>query len=199
MTCKLSGGYSDDSCFALANIGGHTGKVFAFNYEAWQNATVTTDIDTGEITDIVLTGEGDQAFELALPRNVPKGSSPFQKGDNGGGAVHTCSLFWPSLNQQTKNEVAALINRNLWVIAVRNLDNTDAYWELYGFQSGLEGSVIDSQRAVQDVGNGLMFTLTTPTDTTLEKTFPLNINDGISKATTDEMMELLLTPVPAAP
>ena len=106
------------------------------------------------------------------------------------------------MDQKTKNWVASLINRNLCVALVENLDgkfvsgaaDDRAYWEFYGIQSGLEASVSDSQRATQDTGNGIMITLTTPTDATLEYTMPININDGVSRATTDAIVEALLVP-----
>ncbi len=205
--CKFTDGYTKATCFDNVSIAGVTGRVIVLMADVYSRTEITQDTD-GVITNIVynvLTGQsiaGDVGFLFDLPRNNPKPSSPGSKGADGGGLVHTLPIVIPKLTQSIKNAVAALINRNLAVAFVENLDgkaagNTNpdaAYWELYGSQSMLEASVTDSQRANQDTGAGVMLTLTTPTDATLEATFPLNVNDGVSRATTDAIVLALLVP-----
>lgn len=204
--CNTLDGYDNPSCASNVTVGGVTGRIIIMTAKVFSGALVTQDAD-GVITDITLSvvggsQAGDQGFLFDLPRNSPKPSSPGTKGADGGGYTHTVPFLIPKLDQKTKNWVASLINRNLCVALVENLDgkftsgaaDDRAYWELYGIQSGLEASVSDSQRAAQDTGNGIMVTLTTPTDATLEYTMPLNINDGVSRASTDLIVEALLVP-----
>lgn len=200
--CDLTTGFSNPTCFTSNSVGGVTGRVLILTQAVWEETILTQDVN-GVITDIVqgIALSGNQGFMFELPRNSPKPTSPSTKGADGGGFTHTIPVLIPKLDQETKNWVASLVNRNLCVAIVENLDgiqndSTDAaYWELYGVNSLLEASVADSQRANQDTGNGLMLTLSTPTDTTLEYTFPLNVNDGVSRASTTAIIELLTTPL----
>lgn len=201
--CNTLNGYTNPTCFSNVTVAGVTGRVVVIPADVYRRMVITQDAD-GVITNLALgTTSGDQGYLYQLPRNNPKPSSPSTKGADGGGFTHTVPIVIPKLTQDTKNWVASLVNRNLCVVLVENLDGIAqsgaadgrAYWELYGFQSMLENSVSDSQRANQDNGNGIMLTLTTPTDTTLEYALPLNVNDGVSRDTTDAIVIALMTPV----
>lgn len=199
--CSLTEGFDNLTCFAKNHVAGVTGRVLIMTAAVWAKVTLTQDLD-GVITDIVQGPTPDVGFMFNLDRNSPKPTSPGAKGADGGGYTHTVPMLIPSLSQKMKNWIASLVNRDLCVALVENLDGfqgdgTDsAYWELYGVQSLLEASVSDTQRANPDTGNGIMVTLSTPTDTTKEFTMPLNINDGISRETTNAIVEALTVPIP---
>lgn len=199
--CSLDTGFDNITCFVRNHVAGVTGRVLLMTAAVWAKVTLTQDAD-GVITDIVQGATPDVGFMFVLDRNSPKPTSPGSKGADGGGYTHTVPMLIPVLDQKMKNYIASLVNRDLVVAIVENLDGfqgdsaDSAYWELYGVQSLLEASVSDSQRANPDTGNGLMVTLSTPTDTTKEFTFPLNINDGVSRESTNAIVEALTVAIP---
>ncbi len=192
-TCEISLGFSPADCFDL-DIGGVTGDMYLINYEHWKTATITRDPD-GTITDVVLTESGAAAYKYELTRGGSTPAAPLTRNDGGqSGFAHSVVSFIPTRSQATKSEFAKLTNFGR-VIAILVMDSDTAISEVYGDDSGLVLTAFDETPGDPAKGGGIMPTLGTPADTTLEVRPPINFNDG-ARDTTVAKLELLLVAVP---
>ena len=191
--CKLSTELLKPDCFS-GEAGGMDGDVILFNFEDYQQIIKTVNPTTGNITNLSFpVGSGLRGYLFEVNRKSVKPSVTPVVSENQSGFTHTLQFFISSLSQELKDDFAKMLANNN-VVALVKTKNQNAQWEEYGGTVGLEMSGITYAPGAQETSGGFTPILTTPTDATIEKRLPVNVNSEVDRATTDAFVEALLSP-----
>lgn len=184
MSCKINIGLVPSDCQDIS-IGGLTGRFWLIPQADFLAATLTKGSDN-EITAIVPV-EPPSGFAFAYRFEVPPKSIVTGNAYTGNagisGLTHLFTALVADMSMAQKNSLSALFNTGRALVIVETqapkiavpADDISPPYLLYGEGSGLEMSATETNLADQATGNGIMITLTTPTNSRLELNYPTNV------------------------
>ncbi len=184
MSCKIVIGLIPSDCQDIS-VGGVTGRFWIIPQADFLAATLVKGSDN-EITDITPVAP-PSTFAFAYRFEVPPKSlitgNAFTSNAGISGLTHLFTALVSDGSMAQKNSLASLFNTARALILVETqapklavpADGVSPPYLLYGERSGLEMSATEQNLADQATGNGMMITLTTPTNSQLELNYPTNV------------------------
>lgn len=184
MSCKITIGLIPSDCQDIS-VGGVTGRFWLIPQADYLAAAITKGSDN-EITAIVpVAPPSTFAFAYRFevpPRSIVTGNA-FASNAGISGLNHLFTALVADMSMAQKNSLAALFNTARALVIVETqapkiavpVDDESPPYLLYGERSGLEMSATETNLGDQATGNGIMITLTTPTNSQLELNYPTNV------------------------
>jgi hypothetical protein len=184
MSCKINIGLVPSDCQDIS-VGGVTGRFWLIPQADYLAATITKGTDN-EITAIVpVAPPSGFAFAYRFevpPRSIVTGNA-FASNAGISGLNHLFTALVADMSMAQKNSLAALFNTARALVIVETqapkitvpADDESPPYLLYGERSALEMSATETNLGDQATGNGIMITLTTPTNSQLELNYPTNV------------------------
>jgi len=184
MPCKINKGLIPANCQDFA-VGGLSGRFWVINKSDWDAATLVLGSDN-EITDItpVAPASGEAfAYRFQVPPKSMATGNAMTSNNGVSGLTHSVTALIADLSMGMKNSLAALFNIKRCLIIVETqapklavpAESKSPPYILYGTESGLEMSSVDTNLSDQAVGNGELAVFSTPTNSRLELNFPTNV------------------------
>ena len=185
MSCKVNLGLIPANCEDLS-VGGLTGRIWLIPQDDYLAAAVTegSDLEITAIVPATLDAVGDQfAYRFEVPPKSIVTGNAFTSNAGVSGLTHLITALVSDLSMAQKNSLKSLFNTGRALVIAETqgakiaspADGKSPPYILYGKGSGLELSATDTNLADQASGNGLLITLTTPTNSRLELNFPTNV------------------------
>lgn len=190
MACPIS----LDNIFNCANVSakGILPEAILINYADFAAATVTVDVTTKQIENIVLP-QGKKGYLFSFPksstvqpsvgvRSVDRGIDTFE---------HSIDMVVQQISQTYREDLSKLRFTPVVVIIARK----DGVYELYGRNIGMKISAIVYEAGNADTSGTMQLTLTTPSEEPGEMQLPIEIFDT-NPATTKAVIDSLLIVAP---
>ena len=184
MACRINQGLIPSNCQDIS-VGGVTGRFWLINKSDYDAATITKGTDN-EITAItagtLATGEAF-AYRFEVPPKSMVTGNAFSSVNGVSGVTHLVTALISDMSMAQKNSLVSMFNTKRALVIVETqapklavpAESESPPYLLYGTESGLEVSAIETNLADQATGNGIMLTLTTPTNARLELNLPTNV------------------------
>ncbi len=184
MPCKINKGLIPSNCTDIST-GGVTGKFWLINQSRYLEAVIAEGTSSEIIT--ITAGSLDPGEQFIYRFQVPPKSiitgNAYSSNNGVSGLIHLFTALISDMSMDQKNSLSSLFNMGRCLVIAETqapkktipADDESPPYLLYGKRSGLEISNTDTNLSDQAAGNGILITLTTPTNSQLELNYPTNI------------------------